>query len=377
MVVILIVVVLYLLTYAAYIGWITAAFSRAKPFEPGAMPELHTKFSVVVPFRDEAQNLPDLLESLQQLEYPQDAFELIFINDASSDASEKIINQWRLDNGGFATTLLGNLRLSASPKKDAITRAISIAKGDFIITTDADCMVPPTWLSLMDAFARKTNARMIAASVFVLPQKGFLNRFQQLDFLSLQATTLGTFTLGKPFMCNAANFAYQPSFFKQLGGFQGNDNFAGGDDVFLLQKAIETNAEQVGYLLHQGAVVKTKAMDNFSALIWQRVRWASKAKAYQAGVGEQLSVVVLSANVLLTLCFVGFVMGNISWPVFAILAALKWLPDVILLQKAAGKFRLSAPEMFLSLPFYPIFTCLVALCALSGKFSWKGRQFTR
>src|SRR5690606_33749865 len=150
--------------------------------------------------------------SFQFLEYPRDSFELIFINDDSTDNSERIVNQWRLENGAFATTLLDNLRLSASPKKDGITRAISIAKGDFIVSTDADCKVGVSWLSTLDAHIRQTGAKMVAAPVLIAPEKKPLTRFQQFDFLSLQATTLGSFSMGKPFMCNAANFAYKKDF---------------------------------------------------------------------------------------------------------------------------------------------------------------------
>ncbi len=377
MVVLIIIAALYLFTYAVYIARLTWAFSGIKPFAFTDKMSHRTTFSIVVVFRNEADNLAELLQSFASLDYPRDQFELIFINDDSTDDSERLVNRWRLENGAFATTLLDNLRLSASPKKDAIARAISIANGDFIVTTDADCSVNTHWLSVLDAHIQQTNAKMIAAPVFIAPEKKPLTRFQQLDFLSLQATTLGSFSVGEPFMCNAANFAYRPDFFKQLGGFRGNEDFAGGDDVFLLQKAVDQNPNAVTYLLHPAATVYTKAVHSVSALISQRVRWASKAKAYKAGLGEELSVVVLAANLVLVCSVIGWAMGFLSAVTLLILALLKFLPDVVLLVKASRKFGQKPRGIFLSLLFYPVLVTAVALFAAPGKFSWKGRRFTR
>lgn len=377
MVVLIIVAALYLITYAVYVLQLSRAVRAARPFVLAGEALHRTTFSVVVVFRNEADNLETLLRSFQFLEYPRDRFELIFINDDSTDDSERIVNRWRLENGEFATTLLDNLRLSASPKKDSIARAISIAKGEFIVCTDADCKVGVSWLSTLDAHIQQTGAKMVAAPVFIGPGKKPLTRFQQLDFLSLQATTLGSFSMGKPFMCNAANFAYQKDFFKQIDGFRGNEDFAGGDDVFLLQKAVDLHPEAVSYLFHSGATVYTKAVDSVSALIGQRVRWASKAKAYKAGLGEQLSLIVLAANLVLVCSVTGWATGFFSAWVLLGLALLKFMPDVVLLTTASRKFEQKSRGIIPSLLLYPLLTSAVVFFALPGKFSWKGRQFTR
>src|SRR4051812_40775862 len=86
-----------------------------------------TFFSIVVPFRNERQNLPTLLESIKNLNYPIDLFEIILIDDFSEDDSAKLVYNWRMQNGGFQFTLLENVSVTDSPKKDAITRAVHIA----------------------------------------------------------------------------------------------------------------------------------------------------------------------------------------------------------------------------------------------------------
>ena len=84
---------------------------------------------------------------------------------------------------------------------------------------------------------------MVASGVCYVPKKDFLSAFQNLDFLSLQGATIGSFGINQPFMCNGANFAYSKQFFKELNGFQGNETIASGDDVFLLQRNMPPGKE--------------------------------------------------------------------------------------------------------------------------------------
>ncbi len=103
-----------------------------------------TKFTVVIAFRNEAENLPRLLKSLQKLKYPSTFFEIIFVNDTSTDASEEIILQ-QLKQSNLTFKILQNTPNQFSPKKTAITLAIAEAKHPWILTTDADCKLPSTW----------------------------------------------------------------------------------------------------------------------------------------------------------------------------------------------------------------------------------------
>lgn len=98
-------------------------------------------FSIVIPFRNEAPNLPDLLKSLSRLNYDKLFFEVILVNDESSDSFEHIIDSYK-ELETLNLRLINNFRKSNSPKKDAIDVAILKAKNEWIITTDADCIVP-------------------------------------------------------------------------------------------------------------------------------------------------------------------------------------------------------------------------------------------
>lgn len=362
--------VLIFINYCIFIGLLIWGFSKVKPFQKTTS-ENKTSFSVVIPFRNEEKNLPDLLESFSSLNYNKEQFEIIFVNDASSDESERVINRWRMENPWVHLTILDNVRISKSPKKDAIQRAVTIAKHPWIITTDADCEVQPEWLSTYDNYIQENEVEMIVGAVN-FPTKGLLlSHFQQMDLLSLQGATIGSFGLTEAFMCNGANFAYTKKFFWDLEGFKGNNHIASGDDVFLLQKAVQKAPEKVHYLKAKETIVTTKPERNWVALFKQRVRWASKASAYQSDFSKGLAIIVLLANLSLLICSLFVIFGLMFWQLLAVFFGIKFLIDFLLMYKAnkfLGMCMYSAP---ISALVYPIFSTVVAVYSLIGGFEWK------
>lgn len=363
--------------YVVFILQLIIGFNKIKSFERTDI-KPKTTFSIVVPFRNEEKNLGKLLQSISNLNYPAELFEIIMIDDFSEDASERVYIKWRMENGLIHSTLLENLRLSNSPKKDAITRAIPIVKNEWIITTDADCIVPKNWLLTFDNYIQNNATEMIVGAVVYKTKNNWFHHFQQLDLLSLQGTTLGSFGIGKPFMCNGANFAYTKDFFHNLGGFGGIHDTASGDDVMLLQKALQTNPEKVHYLKNSENRVKTKPENDMFKLFMQRVRWASKTTSYQNTYAKVLAVVVLSMNLSLILGFGLWLIGALNWTFLVGLFLIKYSVDYILIYKSnkylrKNKFLLPMASSLI----YPLFSSLVGLYSLFGSFTWKGRTFSK
>ncbi len=372
-------VVLYLIAaiYVVFIAQLIYGFNKVKTFERTEV-NPKTTFSIIVPFRNEAKNLPKLLKSISKLNYPKELFEIILVDDFSTDTSERICIQWRMANGLIESTLLENLRLSNSPKKDAISRAVPILKHEWMVTTDADCIVSKNWLLILDNFIQQNNPEMVVGAVVYKTKNNWFHHFQQLDLMSLQGTTIGSFGIGKPFMCNGANFAYTKKFFQELGGFGGINSTASGDDVMLLQKAVASNSDTVHYLKNKEFIVKTKPENDLFLLFMQRVRWASKTTSYKNIYAKSLAVVVLLMNSSLVLGFGLWVMGKIViWNLSSIFL-IKYILDYVLLYKSNqylknGKFMLPLASSLV----YPVFSSAVGLYSLFGSFTWKGRYFNK
>jgi len=363
--------ILILSIYLASILLLIYGFTKVKNYDTiGLKPK--TSFTIIVPFRNEAENLPLLLESFSKMNYPADLFEVILVDD---DSDEK----FQIPNSKFQISIIDTIRISNSPKKDAITTAVPLVKTAWIITTDADCVVPENWLSALDNYIQTHKVAMLAGVVTYECNNSFLHHFQQLDLASLQGATIGSFGIGKGFMCNGANLAYTKSLFEELNGFDGNNTIASGDDVFLLQKAIQSRsfgADKVHYLKSEKTIVSTKPLDDWKSLFHQRVRWASKTSSYQSSFGKSLGLVVFAGNLILVLSLGFWIMGNIPFLQLLFLSLSKFIIDSILIYKT-NRFLTQNKIRYLVLSnlFYPFFSLSVALYAVFGKYEWKGRKF--
>lgn len=329
-----------------------------------------TKFTVIIPFRNEATVLPKLLSSLSELNYPTDLYEVILVDDDSDDG-------FQLETDLANISVLQNIRKSNSPKKDAIETAIQHAKNEWIITTDADCLVPENWLKTLDAFIRENKVDMVVGAVIYETNAEFIQHFQQLELLSLQGATIGSFGIGKPFMCNGANFAYTKSLFHTLNGFADSNHISSGDDVFLLQKAIhspEFGASKIGYLKNHHFLVLTQPCFSWKSLWHQRIRWASKAPAYKSVFAKALAVSVFFGNLAVVVGLVFCLFGWIPFWDWYLLFGIKISADFVL-QYHTGKYIQPRQIRYylLSTLLYPLFSVVVAFLSWKGNYEWKGR----
>ncbi len=372
------------LSYAVLIIALLLGWKKVEKFKlKGVTPA--NKFSIIIPFRNEAENLPALLYSLSNLDYPRSYFEIILVNDDSEDNSLQACFNFKQSHPNLVFSIINNNRKTNSPKKDAIITAIEASRFENILTTDADCIVPSKWLEAYNESVLGTKANLIAGPVSFLNgpsnKEKFLNyliAFQDLDFMSLQAVSIGAFGLKKPFMCNAANMCYKKDAFLNAEGYVGNSNISGGDDVFLLQKFIELNYP-VSYLKSEVAIVKTKPQPSLESLFSQRIRWAAKATAYKSTFAKLVGLIVLLVNLFLVIGLILTLLNKVNYELVLFSFLIKFLVDFILLYHSAIFFRkqLILSHYLWSSLLYPFFSTTVAIASLFSGFQWKGRNFRK
>jgi cellulose synthase/poly-beta-1,6-N-acetylglucosamine synthase-like glycosyltransferase len=365
--------------YALLIIFLSIGFIKIKIFESKST-IAETGFSIIIPFRNEEEKLPGLLSSIAALDYPDELVEFIFINDASNDTSVAIIRQnfetHTRKNKNTNFYIADNIRSSNSPKKDAISTAISSAKNEWIVTTDADCILPDKWLLTLDAFIQQKRPEMIVAPVNYIVKDNFLEQFQLLDFLSLQGTTQGAFGINLPFLCNGANLSYKKETFLQLNGFVGNDNIASGDDIFLFEKFISKNKESVQFLKSKDAIVATFPVKTWFDLLQQRMRWASKTSNLKSKTAKLIGLLVFLTNVSIILSL----FLDRSMFLTIILLTTKITIDMLLFLPTIKFFnhRKSFLNWYLiSSILYPFFSLSVILKSIFAEYYWKGRSFKK
>lgn len=352
-------------------------FLMLEPFKPNKTKDAITRFSIVIPARDEQDNIGACLKSILANHYPSHLFEIIVVNDHSTDGTAAVVKAMQEDHPQLKLINLAD-HLGAglnAYKKKAIELAISQTTGDWIITTDADCIVKENWLALFDAYIQETGVVFVAAPVQFQHTGSFISIFQLLDFMSLQGITAAAVGAGAHSMCNGANLAYQKKAFYEVGKFAGIDQIASGDDMLLMQKMRNAFPGKLGFLYHQGAIVSTLPMPNWKQFINQRIRWASKATHYQDKSIFWVLLLVYLVNLSLILLFIlGFFQGTLGQ--FFYLLFFKTGVELFFLYPVSRFFGQTA-QLFYFPIMQPLHICYTVIAGWLGKFGnyqWKGRN---
>lgn len=333
-----------------------------------------TSVSIIVAARNEADNIHRTIEALLAQDYNKALTEIIFIDDHSTDNTAEIVRSYAA-SGVKLISLKENQALN-SYKKKAIQTAIGQSTGDLIITTDADCRMGTAWLTTIIAFYEEKRYKMISSPVAYDEEKSFFERAQSLEFLYLIG--LGASTIGnkKPSTCNGANLAYEKAAFYEVGGFQGIDDLASGDDELLLHKIAARYNNHIGFLRSPDAMVYTHAKPNLGEFLQQRKRWASKSTRYKnksiivLGVFIWFFNVSILLNLLVGLFFPGFLEIALIQLLLKIIVEFIFLLDVTKFAKRRSLMVL-LPVLNVLHVLYIIY---IGIAGNSGKYNWKGRM---
>ena len=372
---VVILTIMYAIVLMAYRFWFgKMGVFQLNQIEQARPEQSATQFTVIIPARNEAANIKACVDSILNQDYPAAAFEIIVIDDFSEDDTAFIVHALSQQYPQLRLLKLADHCKEGETlayKKKAIEIAVAQAKGDWILTTDADCIVPPRWLLLYNAYIHQHQPCFVAAPVMFIKTAGILNQFQVLDFLALQGITAAAVGAGKHSMSNGANLGFEKAAFIAVGGYQGVDHIASGDDMFLMHKMKQTLHKPVGYLFHPDVIVLTAAMDTWKGFIMQRIRWASKARYYD----DHSITMVLTLVYFFNLSFICLALMG-SWSTLLIALAFKTFFELFFLDPVAKFFQLQ-PELKYFVFYQPIHIVYNIAAGLFGQlktYSWKGRK---
>lgn len=332
-----------------------------------------TKVSVLIPARNEAQNILNSLETLLLQQFPFELLEILVVDDHSSDSTAALVREYE-----HPCLKLLQLSGSASGKKAALAFGIQHATGDLILTTDADCLLPPRWISSFVSYYQENNPVFITAPVVFQSRANALERFQALDMLGTMLITGAGIQSGTIHLSNGANLAYPKAIFEAVDGFTDIDQLASGDDMLLMHKIEAAYPGRIGFLKSPEAVVITPAARGWRAFIQQRLRWATKSGTYRdRRIIAVLGLVFLLCWSIILSPLLVFLWGWTGlWP-FLLLFSLKATADYRLLSRAAGYFNRRELMRY----FWPSQLLHIAYIALIGllanlvrEYEWKGRN---
>ena len=366
-------VLIFSLAYTGLFVFFKVGWTRVPVFrQSGKVPV--TTVSILIAARNEEEKLENTIKDILSQNYPSNLFELIIVDDNSTDQTASIIRSFE-SRGVKLLQLKNDIKLN-SYKKKAISEAINESSSELIITTDADCRMGNNWLSTIVDRYEIDKPPLISSPVSYFEEKTWFEEMQTLDFLLLNGIGASAIGHKNAASCNGANLAYKRDVFIELKGFQGIDNLASGDDELFMHKVAVAYPGKIVFCKSKDAIVFTHAKASLKEFILQRKRWASKSTKYKNKMLVALGVLVWFFNLIILLAFLAGFVNSFFWLLSLIAIILKIGSEFYFLNhicKFFGRKNLlySQPLVSILHIFYLIY---IGIAGNNGKYEWKGRM---
>lgn len=336
----------------------------------------YNSFTVIISARNEAHCIGKNLQNLFQQTYPLQFFEVIIINDHSTDNTLEVLHLFQSEYQQYPIRIIDLSQYPAvSNKKQAITLGVEMASYNWIILTDADCIRHHNWLQSVNNFIAQHSAVQLIYAPVVLQANNWFEKLQSLEFSGLLGIGAASIQMGRPNMCSAANLVFKKKVFEQVNGYQGNQHIASGDDEFLMHKIHKQFPGTLAFLKDSESIVSTSSAPTLNDFIEQRKRWVSKSTKYE---NKGITLILVGAYLLnlLILLFILLLVIDLHYAVIGIgVLLIKTIIEGVFLYRVLKFFRIESYIWLLPLaaPLHVIYVVVIGLLANSKSYQWKGR----
>lgn len=324
--------------------------------------------TIIVAFRNERDNLPRLVEAMNKQKLPFEQWNVLFIDDHSTDSGASIIQE---ANPSFHFSIQ-NLPDSLQGKKAALQYAQNFLKTTIAVHTDADCHFSELWLQTIVAQFYDPKVRFVSAPVIFENDKSFLEALVQLEFAALIAMGAAHIYNQEPLICNGANLAYRRDSLSALDIYSSQK--ASGDDTFLMEYIHHKYPQSVVFCKNYDALVYTKGPSDIRSFISQRVRWASKNGEYKNKKNVALLVLVWFFYLTLFINLISLKSILLVTALFSLVVKIS--VEAYFYEKILPFFRIKYRYSlsFLGQGFQILYMIFVPVVSQLVAYQWKGRK---
>jgi len=326
--------------------------------------------SVLIAARNEEEHLPDLIKSLISQNYPKENYEIIIVDDRSTDKTSELVKQFQCEYSNMKLLRIENESEQLLGKKEAIDAGIRAASYNLLAFTDADCVPTQNWLKHINShFTEDTD--VVAGYSYVHYKNRFFKYLKNLERSSLFAVIAGSFGWNWGITITAGNMAYRKELFEKAGGFGEIGKVRSGDDDLMIQK-MRKHIRCMKFMFHPDSIIETGRDQTTKTQMHQEIRRGSKWRYYTLPI-KILTLFIFMYYVIFIWCFLGFLFSKISTMLFIIILILKILPEFLLLTLFLAKIRrLRLMWVFpiaelLYIPYFIYF----GMKGTFGKYRWK------
>jgi cellulose synthase/poly-beta-1,6-N-acetylglucosamine synthase-like glycosyltransferase len=326
--------------------------------------------SVIIAARNEELNIVNCINSLKKLNYPKDKYQIILINDNSTDRTEELMLR---ETKGYNEFLVLNTRdysgSNLKGKVNALSYGISKSSGELYMMTDADCEVPPDWIrDTVKYYDSQTG--LICGFTMIDYRNSIFAKLQSLDWIYLQSIATASSGINSELSCIGNNLSVSAKAYNEIGGYE-NLKFSVTEDLALLRKIKGAKAFSILYPINNNCLIKTSECKTLKDLYNQKRRWFRGGLEINL-LGYILGFELYSLNIILL-----FGLLFLSSPVYLFAIIVKFMSDLLLIIPVYNKFKYKG-----LIKYFPIFQIYFAICGLLLPFTfitgsnivWKGRN---
>ncbi|MGQ9805484.1 MAG: glycosyltransferase [Chlorobiales bacterium] len=329
--------------------------------------------SVIVAARNEANNIARTLDSLVEIDYPCDRFEIIISDGASTDGTPDIVAGYA-QRFPFLHLHHADQNRKIRGKANAVHQAVERSRGEFIFLTDADCIVQKTWVKETLKFFTDDVGLVcgitIPKELDKTKRDNWFSAMQSLDWCYILGVSSGRASIGFPIGGIGNNFTFRKQTYQEIGGYE-NIKFSITEDFALFQTILKSRWKIIFPTLYETHNF-TEPMQTVADLYAQKKRWTLG--------GLDASAVHGFFALLMFLVHLFAVLGFFFLPTGDALAMLgvKFIADLLILLPVLTKLRERwlLGYFFLFEIYYFVFVFLVPLVIVfSRNVQWKGVSY--
>lgn len=358
-----------------YLAFLFVVFRGIEKLPKEKMKSAPSEFiSVIIPFRNESENILNSLQSISTQEYPSNKFEVIYINDCSEDDSlEKICSADKPENIRVLSSVPGSP--SGQNKNRAVQYAINECRGEIIVSTDCDCIHESKWLaSLLSYYDKKTA--FVSGPVTFFHNKNIFEYMQTIEFAGLILTGAGLIGSNKPVICNAANLSFRKSVYMDIIPHIDDSTIITGDNEFLMRLIDSRTKHKIKFAFSKSATVYTYPNKSINQFLQQRRRWANNSLSYNNYIIlSTLFLFFLGAPVQLLLGIIG---NSIFFYSFLLTFSGKIIMEYLILRKGISFLfnELKITYFILAELLHIPYIIIAVVSGTFGNYEWKNRKLS-
>lgn len=322
------------------------------------------QFSIIIAGKNEENNLENLFSALHNLEYDNNKYEVIFVDDNSTDNTYNLAVELSSKLSNFK--IIKCISKPFAGKKGALTVGIQSAKFPFVLITDADCVPENGWLNAYSNYINKGFDFLFG----IAPFHQTTNNINKISCFENLRSSILTFALTKlkfPYTASARNFGFRKEAFEKICGYSNTTETLSGDDDLLLREAIKHNLK-IGCVTNRGSWVFSNSKITLRDYLNQKARHTETSLHYLFSRQIVLGLWHLINLGMLFSPFLVFIDRR-----FFLLFLTKMILDLVLIKSNEKKFGYSFKFLeIISLQiFYEFFLIINFFNASTKKIEWK------